>query len=188
MEFCNKLGENRGIWKLVPSHCVNFIISFIINRLSAYQLWLMQGDILVSSRRHPNASIDIHVIATLDNRNFIFFSSEHYSYIKHNCEGASRRDSSRQVPVCPICFKPVPAEKGQEDYAVSQHIDKFCKTQTKIYTNSCSFNNCKKKELVQISCSTCKQNFCLKHRHENVHKCKGPINQQRNKIAWVLSI
>lgn len=94
---------------------------------------------------------------------------------------ASRRDN--QVPICPLCFNPVPSEKGREDYAVSQHIDKFCNTQTKIYTNNCSFKNCKKKELVKITCSNCKRDFCLKHRHENVHKCSGPINNQRNIMA-----
>lgn len=101
-----------------------------------------------------------------------FYSHEHFSYIGHNClEGQLKRDN--QVPVCPICMKPVPSEKGREDYAVSLHIDKFCKTETKIYTNACSFNNCKKKELVPFSCSSCRLNYCLKHRHADVHKCKG---------------
>ncbi|KAG5672507.1 hypothetical protein PVAND_002631 [Polypedilum vanderplanki] len=105
------------------------------------------------------------------------FCSEHYSYIQHNCtEGQIKRDN--QVPVCPICMKPVPSEKGREDYAVSQHIDKFCKSETKIYTNNCSFGNCKKKELVPFTCSSCKSNFCLKHRHADVHNCKGPIKQR----------
>lgn len=99
---------------------------------------------------------------------------------------ASRRDN--QVPICPVCFLPVPSEAGREDEAVSQHLDKFCKTQTKIYTNNCSFKNCKKKELVRITCSKCKMDFCLKHRYENAHKCLGLSNHQRNIMTLVKEI
>jgi hypothetical protein len=81
-------------------------------------------------------------------------------------------------------MKPVPSLKGQEDRAVSQHIDQECKNQTKIYTNSCSFGKCKKRELIPFNCSTCKKNFCLKHRHFDVHECKGrPQPQQRDVLA-----
>lgn len=86
-------------------------------------------------------------------------------------------------------MKPVPSLKGEEDRAVSEHIDKFCKTDTVIYTNSCSFGKCKKRELVPFNCSTCKNNFCLKHRHFDVHQCKGrPQDNKRDILAWVLKI
>lgn len=114
--------------------------------------------------------------------NLLNFSSEHYSYIQHDCPGANRREN--QVPVCPMCMKPVPSVKGQEDRAVSEHIDKFCKTETKIYTNSCSFGKCKKRELVPFNCSSCNKNFCLKHRHFDVHECKGRAQtSQRDVLA-----
>lgn len=100
-----------------------------------------------------------------------FFSSDHFSYAAHDCPAAKNRDF--QVPVCPMCLKPVPSTKGQEDYAVSEHIDKFCRTETKIYTNSCTFGKCKKRELIPFNCSSCQKNFCLKHRHFDVHNCQG---------------
>lgn len=110
------------------------------------------------------------------------YSSEHYSYIQHDCPGANRREN--QVPVCPMCMKPVPSVKGQEDRAVSEHIDQYCKTETKIYTNSCSFGKCKKRELIPFNCSSCSKNFCLKHRHFDVHDCKGQRQtSQRDVLA-----
>lgn len=66
-----------------------------------------------------------------------------------------------------------------------------------IYTNKCSIGKCKQKEvviylishviphmafilvshfyfqLVPIKCDSCRQNFCLKHRHPADHECKG---------------
>lgn len=116
---------------------------------------------------------------------FLFFSSEHYSYFNHGCENAKVRDN--QVPICPMCSKPVPAIKGQEDLEVSRHIDQYCKTETKIYTNQCTFGKCKKRELVPFKCSSCDNNFCLKHRHADVHECKGkvkrPSQSQRDILA-----
>lgn len=114
------------------------------------------------------------------------FSSEHYSYYQHDCPSAKLKDN--QVPVCPMCAKPVPAEKGREDIEVSRHIDQFCKTETKIYTNQCTFGKCKKRELVPFKCSSCDKNFCLKHRHFDVHECKGrrtASQSQRDLLAWV---
>lgn len=147
----------------------------------------MQRNILVSFGISQLCQIlDLSsIFATKNNTllTILFFSNEHFSYVNHNCQVASRRDN--QVPVCPVCFSPVASEAGREDYAVSEHMDKFCNTQTKIYTNNCTFKNCKKKELVKITCSKCKMDFCLKHRHENAHKCMGPINHQRNIMTLV---
>lgn len=111
---------------------------------------------------------------------FLCFSSEHYSYIQHECPAANKRDN--QVPVCPMCMKPVPSVKGQEDRAVSEHIDQYCKTETKIYTNSCSFGKCKKRELIPFNCSSCKQNYCLKHRHADVHDCRKKSQTSQREI------
>lgn len=121
----------------------------------------------------PEGSL-IKVIST-------FSSSEHYSYVQHDCPAANKRDN--QVPVCPCCMKPVPSVKGEEDRAVSEHIDRYCKTETKIYTNSCSFGKCKKRELVPFNCSSCQRNFCLKHRHADVHDCKKSSSNQREILA-----
>lgn len=111
------------------------------------------------------------------------FCSEHFSYIKHSCPGAHKKDI--QVPVCPLCGEPVPTPRGTSpDESVGQHIDRYCKSDTKkIFTNRCSFKNCKKKELIPVTCSTCNLNFCLRHRHSVDHDCTGPLKMQRTLTA-----
>lgn len=101
------------------------------------------------------------------------FCSEHFSYQTHSCHSAYKKDV--QVPICPLCGDPVPTARDvSPDVTVGAHIDQFCKSEkTKIYTNRCTFKNCKKKELVPFSCGVCKQNYCLKHRHTLDHECKG---------------
>lgn len=102
---------------------------------------------------------------------FIQYSSDHFSYQKHKCTSAHKKDV--QVPVCPLCSEPVPTPRGiSPDMTVGQHIDQYCKSnKTKIFTNRCSFRGCKKKELVPVNCSQCKMNFCLRHRHFTDHEC-----------------
>lgn len=98
-------------------------------------------------------------------------SSDHFSYLKHKCTSAHKKDV--QVPVCPLCSEPVPTPRGvSPDMTVGQHIDQYCKSnKTKIFTNRCSFRGCKKKELVPVHCGQCKMNFCLRHRHATDHEC-----------------
>lgn len=59
-----------------------------------------------------------------------------------------------QVPVCPLCSKPIPVARGERpDKLVSDHIDSNCKSNPaialkgKIYTHRCSQQNCKKREV-----------------------------------------
>lgn len=101
------------------------------------------------------------------------FCSEHFSYQTHSCPSAFRKDV--QVPICPLCSEPVPTPRDvSPDVTVGAHIDQFCRSEKKkIYTNRCTFRNCKKKELVPVSCTVCRQNFCLKHRHTTDHDCPG---------------
>ncbi|XP_055839405.1 AN1-type zinc finger protein 2A [Episyrphus balteatus] len=111
------------------------------------------------------------------------FCSEHFSYMKHSCPGAYKKDF--QVPVCPLCGEPVPTPRGTSpDQTVGQHIDQYCKSDTKkIFTNRCSYKNCKKKELIPVTCTVCNYNFCLRHRHSADHECTGPQKLQRNLTA-----
>lgn len=106
------------------------------------------------------------------------FCSEHFSYMKHSCPGAHKKDV--QVPVCPLCGEPVPTPRGTSpDQTVGQHIDQYCKSDTKkIFTNRCSYKSCKKKELIPVTCSVCNLNFCLRHRHSADHECNGPSTQK----------
>ncbi|XP_058450068.1 AN1-type zinc finger protein 2A [Malaya genurostris] len=101
------------------------------------------------------------------------FCSDHFSYQTHSCPSAYKKDV--QVPICPLCSEPVPTARDvSPDVTVGAHIDQFCKSEKKkIYTNRCTFKNCKKKELIPFSCTVCKRNYCLKHRHTADHECSG---------------
>ena len=49
------------------------------------------------------------------------------SYSQHNCPAAHKKNV--QVPVCPLCNKPVPIVRGAlPDIAVSNHIDNDCQS------------------------------------------------------------
>lgn len=50
-------------------------------------------------------------------------SAEHYHYTNHSCPHAYKKNT--QVPVCPLCNKPIPVNKGQlPDIVVGAHIGK----------------------------------------------------------------
>uniref|UniRef100_U5ES23 AN1-type domain-containing protein n=1 Tax=Corethrella appendiculata TaxID=1370023 RepID=U5ES23_9DIPT len=110
------------------------------------------------------------------------FCSDHFSYQKHMCSTAHQKDV--QVPICPLCSEPVPTPRDvSADLTVGRHIDQFCRSEKKkIYTNRCSFKNCKTKELIPVNCGVCKLNFCLKHRHTLDHQCAGEKVAQRNRL------
>ncbi|XP_050420783.1 AN1-type zinc finger protein 2B-like isoform X2 [Adelges cooleyi] len=96
------------------------------------------------------------------------------SYSSHQCESAYKKNV--QVPVCPLCSKPVPTPRGQEpDYTVGQHIDNDCRVAEgkKVFTNHCTVAKCRGKEAVPVVCSECRQNYCFKHRHPSDHSCNG---------------
>uniref|UniRef100_A0A915BZ88 AN1-type domain-containing protein n=2 Tax=Parascaris univalens TaxID=6257 RepID=A0A915BZ88_PARUN len=104
------------------------------------------------------------------------FCSTHYPYESHRCESSYKKDV--QVPVCPLCGKPVPVARGElPDVVVGRHIDMDCKSDPalssrgKIYANRCSVRGCKKRELIPIQCKECGLNFCLKHRFPSDHDC-----------------
>lgn len=105
------------------------------------------------------------------------FCSSHYQYSKHNCPEAYKKDN--QVPVCPLCNRPVPVPPGQSpDMIVGQHIDNDCQSETaqtrrKVYSNKCSVKGCKQKEVMPLLCERCRLNYCLRHRNELDHECKG---------------
>ncbi|KAJ8953580.1 hypothetical protein NQ318_003002 [Aromia moschata] len=105
------------------------------------------------------------------------FCDEHYSYTTHDCVNAYKKNN--QVPVCPLCNKPIPVQKGQQpDAVVGAHIDTDCqsdpaKSRRKVFTNKCSAKRCKTKEVIPVVCNECSLNFCLKHRHPTDHDCEG---------------
>ncbi|CAJ0582054.1 unnamed protein product, partial [Mesorhabditis spiculigera] len=100
------------------------------------------------------------------------FCITHFSYDNHGCAGLHKKNV--QVPVCPMCSQPVPCPKGSSiDALVDQHINNNCPATKKkrIFKNQCTKTGCKKRELVPFTCSTCRQNFCVSHRHEVDHDC-----------------
>ncbi|XKL59475.1 hypothetical protein PGB90_000491 [Kerria lacca] len=105
------------------------------------------------------------------------FCSNHMSYTKHNCPSAYKKNI--QVPICPLCNKPVPIKRGDlPDDAVGSHIDNECRSdqaqeRKQVFTNKCSLKNCKTKEMVPVICGDCRLNFCFKHRHNIDHNCGG---------------
>lgn len=112
------------------------------------------------------------------------FCNDHVKYITHNCPESYKKDN--QVPICPLCNKPIPIKPGQSaDVEVGNHIDRDCqsdpaKEKRKIFTNRCSSKGCKSKELIPFTCSNCKKNFCIKHRLEVDHSCGGYENTGRS--------
>lgn len=135
------------------------------------------------SLSYDNICSLVNIIATCLNCYFFFVcSSGHFSYQKHNCTSAHKKDV--QVPACPLCGEPVPTPRGiSPDMTVGQHIDQYCKSdKTKIFTNKCSYKNCKKKELIPVQCMVCRYNYCLRHRHTADHEC-NPANARRNLAA-----
>ncbi|CAH8502135.1 unnamed protein product [Schistosoma turkestanicum] len=106
------------------------------------------------------------------------FCKDHYLYDSHNCKSPELKD--KQVPVCPLCGTIVPLKPGElPDVKVGNHIDTACRSKPalelkgKLFTNTCCMPRCKKKELVPFSCDRCKLNFCVSHRNELDHNCKG---------------
>ncbi|XP_063600369.1 AN1-type zinc finger protein 2A-like [Penaeus indicus] len=110
------------------------------------------------------------------------FCVDHHKYEDHSCPESYKADV--RIPVCPLCNQPVPSKRGEApDLAVNDHLENNCKNKNKkIYTNKCSANGCKTKEMVPVSCNACGLNYCLRHRHTTDHDCKGPATS-RDKAA-----
>lgn len=101
------------------------------------------------------------------------FCINHFTYESHKCGKAYEKDV--QVPVCPLCSKPVPTPKSvSPDVQVNEHILNNCavNAKKKLFSNKCAVKGCRKKELVPIICPSCSNNFCLAHRHEADHRCR----------------
>nr|CAI5835283.1 unnamed protein product [Callosobruchus analis] len=107
----------------------------------------------------------------------MLFCDEHFSYSAHSCPKAYKKNN--QVPVCPLCNKPIPVGKDlHPDFVVGAHIDTDCqsdpaKSHRKVFTNKCAYKRCKTKEIIPVVCNECSMNFCLRHRHPTDHACEG---------------
>jgi len=116
---------------------------------------------------------------------FFYYSKDHIKYDEHQCPSPRRKNI--QVPVCPLCNQVVPLQHRDQspDLAVSDHIDRDCKSdpalkkRQKVYSNKCSLTSCKQREIIQVKCDKCLKTFCLKHRFAEDHKCQGFENTGR---------
>jgi len=109
------------------------------------------------------------------------FCAQHWTYQGHNCSSPRLKDI--QVPVCPLCDKPVASKPGAvPDEAVSRHLDRDCQADRK-RNPRCSKVKCKIRELIKVDCNQCGQNFCLKHRHPQDHECSGKSTRPMNDAA-----
>ncbi|XP_045110165.1 AN1-type zinc finger protein 2A-like isoform X2 [Portunus trituberculatus] len=115
------------------------------------------------------------------------FCVDHHKYTAHNCTESYRADA--QVPICPLCDQPVPSKRGEPpDLAVNEHMENNCKNKKKkIYTNKCSADGCKTKEMIPVLCESCRQNYCLRHRHPSDHDCKGPTSAKEQALMAALA-
>lgn len=117
------------------------------------------------------------------------FCSDHMSYSSHQCQSAYKKNI--QVPMCPLCNKPVPTPRGQEpDFSVGQHIDNDCRFTEgkKVFTNRCTVIKCRGKEAVPVVCSECRKNYCFKHRHPLDHNCTGSVKNVQRKMTDVKNL
>ncbi|KAF9081426.1 zinc finger, AN1-type domain [Mortierella sp. GBA35] len=116
------------------------------------------------------------------------YCQDHWRLEGHTCsnkEAASLQD--QRVPICPLCDKPVPVKRGEDpNLRMEQHIAAGCPepattTSKPIYTNSCNAKGCKNRSMVPVVCQSCRLNYCLKHRLEGDHACKGTgVGANRN--------
>ncbi|KAI7905755.1 uncharacterized protein BX663DRAFT_529834 [Cokeromyces recurvatus] len=79
-----------------------------------------------------------------------------------------------RVPVCPICQKPVPANRGEDpNIRMNEHIQNNCSDLRSKNDNTCRKKGCTTKMLVPMQCPECGLSFCVKHRLAIDHQCKG---------------
>ncbi|PAA70193.1 hypothetical protein BOX15_Mlig021700g1, partial [Macrostomum lignano] len=100
----------------------------------------------------------------------------HFAYASHSCPLAYKKEN--QVPACPLCSRPIPVAPGEDANAVvGRHMDTDCNSEPaqrhRKRAGRCSAAGCRTRELVPVTCPSCRLNFCIKHRLEQDHACAG---------------
>ncbi|KAH7731353.1 zinc finger protein [Aphelenchoides avenae] len=108
------------------------------------------------------------------------YCSGHIMYDTHECHSSYKKNV--QVPVCPLCNRPVPTAKGElPDVKVGEHIDNRLPIGPSDGEEKSRLQEpMLAKALVPILCRDCKRNFCIKHRHADDHQC----NKRHNNPAF----
>eukprot|EP00002_Diphylleia_rotans_P026063 TRINITY_DN5178_c0_g1_i3.p1 TRINITY_DN5178_c0_g1~~TRINITY_DN5178_c0_g1_i3.p1 ORF type:complete len:189 (+),score=24.55 TRINITY_DN5178_c0_g1_i3:51-617(+) len=101
------------------------------------------------------------------------YCQEHRTYTAHRCVNAANKD--QRAIQCPMCNTPIKVKVGEDpNIKVENHLRRGCRSSGEVAKmNACDFAGCKQKEFIPITCKLCHQNFCLKHRFESDHSCKG---------------
>lgn len=125
------------------------------------------------------------------------FCAEHRTPEAHACAaGPATSLEDRRLPVCPLCGQAVPLTAADTTEAlvndrVERHILDGCPSEARggakgrgggagLATASsasakCAFRGCKAGLMAStaVTCSQCRQRFCLAHRNELDHRCGG---------------
>ncbi|RHZ85895.1 hypothetical protein Glove_58g25 [Diversispora epigaea] len=115
-----------------------------------------------------------------------YYCAEHSKPKQHSCINLPPTDDGERVPICPICGVPVPISRGEDpNIRMNRHISNDCipvpkTTSIKPY-NSCSFGKCKNRVAVQLLCSGCGKNYCIRHRLGVDHLCEQILKENKNK-------
>lgn len=107
---------------------------------------------------------------------------EHLRYEDHECPHQKRKD--RRVLLCPCCEKPIHINPDENsDLTLAKHMESEECTQMTMAKDiqptgppRCPVTGCKAKLTASgsVTCDTCRQRVCLKHRFEDAHTCKQP--------------
>merc|ERR1712070_1252977 len=106
---------------------------------------------------------------------------EHLRYEDHDCPNKARKDV--RVLVCPCCDKPVRINPDEDsDLTLAKHMEsEECAIAQRVKEEQakpprCPVDGCKAKltSSGSVTCGTCQQRVCLKHRFEDAHVCRKP--------------
>ncbi|XP_075903650.1 AN1-type zinc finger protein 1 isoform X3 [Nelusetta ayraudi] len=88
--------------------------------------------------------------------------------------------------VCDFCSGVFCLEhRGKDAHSCSQQepVKRESRSEGGSTSYPCSFEECKRKELLPVICPQCEKHFCLAHRHQNDHKCEKLEVQQPRMAA-----
>merc|ERR1712187_325229 len=103
------------------------------------------------------------------------FCSECFKYDAHDCR-KGRADKDKRVIVCPICQQGVPLPAGEDANAIWEAHAASGKCHPPPPPKpKCPVSGCKEKlsSINSVTCGTCNQKVCMKHRFEDSHDCKA---------------
>merc|ERR1719183_3124836 len=113
------------------------------------------------------------------------FCSDHFKYEAHSCP-KGRSDKDKRVIVCPICTEAIPIRPEEDADAVWElHAASGKCHPPPPPKPRCPVSGCKEKltAINSVTCGTCRQTVCMKHRFEDAHDCRPRRSNTRQKTA-----